>query len=299
VLERFAYDPFGARRHPDTGERLQGGALAELLDRQDTSGSQGFTDHRHLDRTGFIHMQGRVFDPRAGRFLSPDPLLQNPADAQSFNRYAYVGYDALSLVDPSGMCGREVGYQLTPCEAGLEQLRVVASRLPGAGLPFAFGSLSYAGAAPWMSLPGGLPTVGGLGLPNLSGIVPQVLTQLNAAGLRSAGAAVCLGSVLGGCGALSVDTRSGAVYGMLLLGVVPGAGLSIGAERVLWQSPTQQAGGFGTALFVSGGVAGLGGSLALAQGTNGVNLTGTVGYGFGFGGGAGFYYALPLGVLGY
>jgi hypothetical protein len=68
---------------------------------------------------------------------------------------------------------------------------------------------------------------------------------------------------------------------------------------VLWQSPTQQAGGFGTALFVSGGVAGLGGSLALAQGTNGVNLTGTVGYGFGFGGGAGFYYALPLGVLGY
>jgi hypothetical protein len=52
-------------------------------------------------------------------------------------------------------------------------------------------------------------------------------------------------------------------------------------------------------VFVSGGVAGLGGSLALAQGTNGVNLTGTVGYGFGFGGGAGFYYALPLGVLGY
>jgi hypothetical protein len=56
-------------------------------------------------------------------------------------------------------------------------------------------------------------------LPNLSGIVPQVLAQLNAAGLRSAGAAVCLGSVLGGCGALSVDTRSGAVYGMLVLGV--------------------------------------------------------------------------------
>lgn len=299
VLDRFAYDPFGTRHDPDTGERLQGGALAALLDRQDTSGSAGFTDHRHLDRTGFIHMQGRVFDPRAGRFLSPDPLLQDPADPRAFNRYAYVGYDPLSLVDPSGMCGREVGYQLTPCEAGVEQLRVVASRLPGAGLPFALGSLSYAGAAPWMSLPGGLPTVGGLGLPDLTGILPQVLAQLNAVGLRSAGAAVCLGTVLGGCGALSVDTRSGAVYGMLLLGVVPGAGLSIGAERVLWQSPVQQAGGFGTALFVAGGVAGLGGSLALAQGTNGVNLTGTVGYGFGFGGGAGFYYALPLGVLGY
>ena len=299
VLDRFAYDPFGSRQDPDTGDRLQGGALTALLERQDTSGSAGFTDHRHLDRTGFIHMQGRVFDPGTGRFLAPDPLLQEPGDVRAFNRYAYVGYDPLSLVDPSGLCGREVGYQLTPCEAGVEHLRVVASRLPGAGLPFAFGSLSYAGAAPWVSLPGGLPTVGGLGLPDLSGIVPQALAQLNAAGLRSAGAAVCLGTVLGGCGALSVDTRSGAVYGMLLLGVVPGAGLSIGAERVLWQSPTQQAGGFGTALFVSGGVSGLGGSLALSQGTNGVNLTGTIGYGFGFGGGAGFYYALPLGVLGY
>lgn len=298
-LDQFAYGPFGARQDPDTGVPLEGRTLAALLQRQNTSGSAGFTDHRHLDRTGFIHMQGRVFDPEAGRFLSPDPLLQDPAAAQAFNRYAYVGYDPFSLVDPSGMCGREVGYQLTPCEAGMEQLRVVASRLPGAGLPFALGSLSYAGAAPWMMMPAGLPTVGGLGLPDLSGLVPQVLAQINAAGLRSAGAAVCLGTVLGGCGALSVDTRSGAVYGMLLLGVVPGAGFSIGAERVLWQSPVQQAGGFGTALFVSGGASGIGGSLALSQGTNGVNLTGTLGYGFGLGGGAGFYYALPLGVLGY
>ncbi|MGA1674874.1 MAG: hypothetical protein ACO377_00405, partial [Pseudomonadales bacterium] len=184
------------------------------------------------------------------------------------------------------------------CEAGVEHLRVVASRLPGFGLPVAFGSLSYAGASPW-TIAGSVSAAGGIRLPDVSLLVPQILAQLDAAGLRSAGAALCLGAILGGCGALSVDTRSGAVYGMLVLGVIPGAGLSIGAEQVLWQSPQQQASGFGTALFVSGGVVGMGGSLALAQGTNGVNLTGTVGYGFGFGGGAGFYYALPLGVLRY
>ena len=47
-------------------------------------------------------MRGRVYDPRLGRFLSPDPLVATPNDLQSLNRYAYVRNNPLSLVDPTG-----------------------------------------------------------------------------------------------------------------------------------------------------------------------------------------------------
>jgi hypothetical protein len=56
-------------------------------------------------------MNGRVYDPQLGRFLSPDPIVQSPSDSQSWNRYAYVMNSPLSYTDPSGyyraapMCG--------------------------------------------------------------------------------------------------------------------------------------------------------------------------------------------------
>jgi hypothetical protein len=47
-------------------------------------------------------MRGRVYDPRLGRFLSPDPVA-TPADgAQSRDRYAYVANNPLRFVDPTG-----------------------------------------------------------------------------------------------------------------------------------------------------------------------------------------------------
>lgn len=49
-------------------------------------------------------MNGRVYDPELGRFLSPDPVVQAPYNTQSYNRYSYVLNNPLSLVDPSGYC---------------------------------------------------------------------------------------------------------------------------------------------------------------------------------------------------
>ncbi len=95
-VNNLAYDPYGLRR--DGGWSSQGGLISELTD----STVRGFTDHEHLDRTGFVHMNGRVFDPRIGRFLQPDPFVQFPASSQSFNRYSYVVNDPTSLTDPSG-----------------------------------------------------------------------------------------------------------------------------------------------------------------------------------------------------
>ena len=47
-------------------------------------------------------MNGRIYDPTLGRFLQADPIIQAPTDSQSYNRYAYVRNNPLSLTDPSG-----------------------------------------------------------------------------------------------------------------------------------------------------------------------------------------------------
>ncbi|MFZ5503070.1 MAG: RHS repeat-associated core domain-containing protein [Pseudomonadota bacterium] len=47
-------------------------------------------------------MNGRVYDPLIGRFLSADPNVFYPENQQDFNRYSYVHNNPLSFVDPSG-----------------------------------------------------------------------------------------------------------------------------------------------------------------------------------------------------
>jgi len=47
-------------------------------------------------------MNGRVYDPILGRFLTPDPLVQAPTLSQSWNRYSYVWNNPLRNADPSG-----------------------------------------------------------------------------------------------------------------------------------------------------------------------------------------------------
>ena len=47
-------------------------------------------------------MNGRVYDARLGRFLSPDPYVQAPDYSQSFNRYSYGWNNPLKYTDPDG-----------------------------------------------------------------------------------------------------------------------------------------------------------------------------------------------------
>ena len=51
---------------------------------------------------GLIHMNGRVYDPQLGRFLSADPFIQFADNSQSYSRYSYVLNNPLSSTDPSG-----------------------------------------------------------------------------------------------------------------------------------------------------------------------------------------------------
>jgi RHS repeat-associated protein len=63
---------------------------------------RGFTGHEHLDEFGLINMNGRMYDPVVGRFLSPDPYVQAPGFSQSFNRYSYALNNPLKYTDPTG-----------------------------------------------------------------------------------------------------------------------------------------------------------------------------------------------------
>ena len=101
VVERMAYEPFGKRR--------QANGLTDASGTLSTPTDRGYTEHEHMDEVGLINMNGRVFDPALGRFLSPDPLVQDPLDAQSFNRYAYLQNNPLWATDPSGYEGNPAG----------------------------------------------------------------------------------------------------------------------------------------------------------------------------------------------
>jgi RHS repeat-associated protein len=98
VVERLAYDPWGKRRNAN-GNTDPTDSLVGL------STDRGYTQHEHLDEVGVIHMNGRVFDPLIGRFMSADPFIQAPFELQSHNRYAYVVNNPLAFTDPSGYFG--------------------------------------------------------------------------------------------------------------------------------------------------------------------------------------------------
>jgi hypothetical protein len=83
--------------------------------------NRGYTTHslsrfffgKHLDEFALINIacpvpdvgelgNGRVYDLVLARFLSPDPVIQNPENTQSHNRYSYVVNNPMKYTDPSG-----------------------------------------------------------------------------------------------------------------------------------------------------------------------------------------------------
>ena len=63
---------------------------------------RGYTGHEMLPEFGLINMNGRLYDPMLGRFLSPDNYVQMPDFSQSFNRYSYCINNPLKYQDPDG-----------------------------------------------------------------------------------------------------------------------------------------------------------------------------------------------------
>jgi RHS repeat-associated protein len=86
---RAVYRPFGAAVRPQAGESA---AVGEF----------GFTGQCYEAEPAVYDYGARWYDPALGRFLQPDPLVGDPFDPQSLNRYSYVGNDPGNRVDPTG-----------------------------------------------------------------------------------------------------------------------------------------------------------------------------------------------------
>ncbi|MGV8091902.1 MAG: RHS repeat domain-containing protein [Mangrovibacterium sp.] len=95
VVAEYNFDPWGRRRDKDTWSYTLDSEPALFADR-------GFTGHEHLSWFNLINMNGRLYDPLVGRFLSPDKYVQFPDYTQNFNRYSYCLNNPLIYIDPSG-----------------------------------------------------------------------------------------------------------------------------------------------------------------------------------------------------
>ncbi|WP_392666807.1 RHS repeat-associated core domain-containing protein [Streptomyces sp. LN785] len=66
------------------------------------------TDHGFLGKTEdaatVLSLLGaRAYDPKLGRFLSPDPL-STPYDPQNLSAFSYTHNDPINFKDPTGLC---------------------------------------------------------------------------------------------------------------------------------------------------------------------------------------------------
>lgn len=68
---------------------------------------RGYTGHEHLQGVKLIHMNGRLYDSKLKRFLSPDNHIQDITNTQNYNRYGYVLNNPLMYIDPTGETGED------------------------------------------------------------------------------------------------------------------------------------------------------------------------------------------------
>ena len=107
LLERYVYDPWGCVTMVDSAGNYVdsiavvgpygGGNIWSRI-----TGSHGYTGHEHIPGVNLINANARIYDPAIGRFLSPDPLIQDPASTQNLNRYTYCLNNPLKYTDESG-----------------------------------------------------------------------------------------------------------------------------------------------------------------------------------------------------
>jgi RHS repeat-associated protein len=102
TLTLNSYDAWGKARPVTGATPYEDPVPGTYLNPSHSGQHEGYAGHENLDDVGLVDMEGRVYDPEVGRFLSPDPNVQYPDSSQGYDRYSYVNDNPLSLSDPSG-----------------------------------------------------------------------------------------------------------------------------------------------------------------------------------------------------
>jgi RHS repeat-associated protein len=142
-----------------------------------------FTGKERDTESGNDYFGARYYASSMGRFLSPDPVgnwAASPDDPQSWNQYAYVEGNPLTMVDPDGTCPVIIaGIGMSPDSASGKDL-VATAGLYGADVDF-----DYAGQSKLMSIANlALSGLGanGAATQSASGAMSAALADANAGG---------------------------------------------------------------------------------------------------------------------
>jgi hypothetical protein len=124
-----------------------------------------------------MYYNARFYDPSFGRFLTADTIVPDPANAQGFNRYAYVINNPIIYTDPSGhwvhiAVGAAVGAIVTAANGGSTE-EILAGAVIGAAAAATGGA-----AAGAVSAAGGSAVAVGMASGAASGAVSGGLTAL-------------------------------------------------------------------------------------------------------------------------
>ncbi|HVY24339.1 MAG TPA: RHS repeat-associated core domain-containing protein [Steroidobacteraceae bacterium] len=98
VLVHESFNAFGSRR----GGSWSGSPTSADMNNIASTTRTGFTGQEMIDNLNLVNMNGRVYNPAIGRFISADPHVTDPTNPQNFNRYSYVLNNPLSYTDPTG-----------------------------------------------------------------------------------------------------------------------------------------------------------------------------------------------------
>ncbi|MDO5765270.1 MAG: RHS repeat-associated core domain-containing protein [Elusimicrobiales bacterium] len=159
IVQELSYDAWGRLRNPATYTVYRADEEPILLL------GRGYTGHEHLQMFGLINMNARLYDPVLGRFLSPDPYIQNSDMSQNFNRYSYCMNSPLMYVDKNG----EFFWLIGGLVGGLINWGVNGFQFNSEGLAY-FGVGAVAGIAASF----GIPTVA---VAAMSGFANSVVNQ--------------------------------------------------------------------------------------------------------------------------
>ena len=142
LVQELSYDAWGRRRNPTNWAYYTNTSDANAWH------PRGFGGHEHLDVFDMVNMDGRMYDPVLGRFLSPDPFVQAPDFTQSLNRYSYCMNNPLSLVDPSGYSWFSKNWKsLVASAVGIAVSAITAGSASGLGIAIIAGAVGGAAGA--------------------------------------------------------------------------------------------------------------------------------------------------------
>ena len=74
----------------------------------------GFTGHEGDDELGLVNMKGRIYDPKLGRFLTPDPLVSQAGRRAELEPVQLRAEQPARYVDPSGFDDQYVEPPVNP-----------------------------------------------------------------------------------------------------------------------------------------------------------------------------------------